>query len=83
MQNKITSTEVFYDHYTGEEYYANHPADVSVFPKAELEVIDHIAETLGSLSAKQLTEKSHEEEGYKATRHLEFIPYTFAANLSV
>ncbi len=83
LQNKITSTEVEYDHYSGEEYYANRPADVSVFPEAELAVIDHIAETFGNLTARQLKEKSHEEEGYKATRHLDFITYDYAKALSI
>ena len=83
FQDKITSNEIFYDHYSGEEYYTNHSADVSVFCEAELMVIKYIAETLGNMTAKQLTEKSHEEEAYKATRHLEFISYKYASKLSI
>jgi uncharacterized phage-associated protein len=50
-------------------------ADLSVFSKSDLRVLNHIKETLGALTAYQLRDLSHEEQAYKASEMHEAMDF--------
>ena len=83
VQNKITSREIIYDDFTGEEYYPNQSFNSSIFTSKELDNVNQVLSFFKKLTAKEISEISHREEGYRETRHLDFIPYSFAKKLSV
>lgn len=81
---KIASEEIIYDSdISGEKYKALEAPDISIFSPEELDNIEYVLNLLGPLTARQLTDKSHEEEGYKATEQLEPISYSYASTLSI
>ena len=81
--NRVESEEFVYIEKAGEEFRALTPPDVSLFSKEELGIIDNVLKTLGSLNAEEISEKSHQEEGYKETSHRDVILYNYALKLSI
>lgn len=53
-------------------------ADVSVFSEAELATIDKVIDDLHGLNARQVTDLSHEEAGWRLVEFGETIPYEAA-----
>lgn len=53
-------------------------ADLSVFTTAELQTIDDVLDQLADLTARQVSELSHEEPGWELTEIGETIPYATA-----
>jgi putative zinc finger/helix-turn-helix YgiT family protein len=83
VQNKITSRELVFDNFTGEEYYANNQPDCSIFSSVELGVVDTVIARFKHMSAKEISDYSHKEVGYKETKQNDLIPYTYASELSI
>ena len=54
------------------------PADLTVFAPAELETIDQVLADLDGLNARQVTDLSHEEAGWRLVDEGEVIPYEAA-----
>jgi uncharacterized phage-associated protein len=54
------------------------PADVAVFTDAELETIERVLSDLGGLNARQVSDLSHEEAGWRLVSEGEVIPYEAA-----
>lgn len=52
------------NNYIGHLLTTNTDANTEVFCKQELDIIDKVCHTLGNLSSKQLTETSHQEDGW-------------------
>lgn len=82
-EKKIKSVEKVFSSCAGEMLVPLVDPHPENFAAAELVVIDNIAKTLGPLSAKTLSDKSHKERAYAETEELDSIPYTYAAYLSI
>jgi hypothetical protein len=54
------------------------PADLSVFTAEELETVEKVLKDLDGLNARQVTELSHEEAGWRLVGDGEMIPYEAA-----
>ncbi len=84
---KITSEEKIYHSFlknvSGEIYTPLKESDLSLFNNNEIKVIDSIISDPGNLSAVQIKNKSHNEEGYNKTNQSELISYKYAKALSV
>lgn len=80
---KIESQEIIFEDKSGEFFRAVNQEDLSSFTKEELATIKYVMKKLGTLNAGQISEKSHEETGYKKTRQSRVISYKFAADLSI
>lgn len=52
--------------------------DLSVFTSEELETVDKVLQDLDGLNARQVTELSHEEAGWRLVEEGEVIPYEAA-----
>ncbi len=81
--NRVESEEFVYMHKSGEEFKALTPPNVSLFSEEEMETVDYVLKTLGSLNAEEISEKSHQEAGYKETSHRDVILYKYALRLSI
>lgn len=89
MKNKkISSDEVFTSYgslkeYSWEIYKPLIEPDLSLFNDDEIEIVNDIVSMFENLSARSIKNKSHKEEGYKYTKHLDIISYKYAKTLSV
>lgn len=54
------------------------PADTSVFSESELQTIDQVLADLEGLNARQVSDLSHEEAGWRLVDEGEVIPYEAA-----
>lgn len=79
----LRNVEVSFRNCSGERLEPKVKADISSFSKSEIETINYVIARLGKLTAKQLTEKSHREKAYRATRESDLISYGYATTLSV
>jgi hypothetical protein len=82
-EKKIKSIEKVFSSCAGEILVPLVDCQPDAFSPGELAVIDAVAGTLGHFSAKALSDKSHKEQAYAETEELDFIPYTYAAKLSI
>ena len=55
--------------------------DRELFSESELEVLEDVLEKFRNATAKDLTDYSHSEDGYKMTEMKQLIPYTYADSL--
>ncbi len=81
--NKIESKEVVYHNYTGESFISLSSSEASLFNSDEMKTIKYVLDILGHLNASQISEKSHEEKGYRKTSQKDAIPYEYALELSI
>jgi len=73
------------DGYTG-RYYSVGPIVKSLdveFTVPEREVLEYVAQTLGSMTAKAISDKSHQESAWMNTADKEYISFTTAVSLSL
>lgn len=54
------------------------PPDITVFSAVELETIDHVLADLEGLNARQVSDLSHEEAGWRLVDEGDVIPYEAA-----
>ena len=57
--------------------------NMEVFSETELKVLQKVVSKLGPMTARELSEISHREAGYKETSNKEVIPYDYASKLKV
>jgi len=71
--------------YTGFYYSPGPEADSPdvEFTDHERKVLEYVARTLGGMTAKAISEKSHEESAWKDTKDREYISFTTAMSLSL
>ncbi|MEW6142469.1 MAG: type II TA system antitoxin MqsA family protein [Chloroflexota bacterium] len=67
--------------YIGEIVKAKQQPDLKLFSNSELRIMAGVAERFSKLNASQITEYSHKEAGYLATKNGELISYEFAEQL--
>jgi putative zinc finger/helix-turn-helix YgiT family protein len=67
-------------------YYSVGPEAASLdieFTPHQRKVLEHVARTLGGMTAKAISDKSHQESAWKDTGDKEYISFTTAASLSL
>lgn len=69
--------------HVGIEYTNLDEPDMSLFNEDEIKILNEIKEKFKHSSSGWISNKSHEETGYKKTQRNEFISYTYAKDLSV
>jgi len=69
--------------YVGEVLVALRSPDISVFSPSELKILALVKERFDGKSARELSERSHREQGYVQTRNGELISYEYASELSI
>ncbi|MCQ2749453.1 MAG: SocA family protein [Clostridia bacterium] len=57
--------------------------NLKVLSYIELEIIDRVIKKLKNKNVSEISELSHEEEGYKKTKMHEAIPFEYAMNLKL
>lgn len=78
-EGKLSVNEINYPDIIGEKYVSKNEADRNVFTDDELETLLAVKKKFSSLSAKQISEFSHDEPAYKETRNIGgMISYDFA-----
>ncbi len=87
IEGKINSNEIIYCNIqgecVGEIYEPLIKPDLSLFTENEIKIIDESLSVLNNLSATQIKNKSHNEQGYNETNRLETISYRYAESLSI
>ena len=81
----VSQERVYANGYTG-FYYSLGPEVGSLdveFTDHEQKVLEHVAQTLGGMTAKAISEKSHLESAWKDTEDKEYISFTTASSLSL
>lgn len=81
--NELDKNEKIEGDYIGEVFTTQNPPDMAAFTKAEIDTLSYIRVNLSNLTSKQLSDLSHREKAYQETNPLDFIPYTFAEELSI
>ena len=71
------------ENYVVEKFELNKTVANYEFTIEEEKIINEIIDTLASKSAKELSDISHEEIGYKHTKDGQFIKYEYAKNLKI
>lgn len=68
---------------SAELFHCSTSPDTNLFILTELEVLFQVRDYFKQYTAKRIRNFSHEEPGYKQTRHLDLISYDFAKNLQI
>jgi putative zinc finger/helix-turn-helix YgiT family protein len=74
---------VFSDDIIGEKYSSKTKPDLSLFNECELETLINIKKTFRNFTAKEISEFSHKEKGYKETSDGQLISYDYASDLQI
>jgi putative zinc finger/helix-turn-helix YgiT family protein len=82
-ENKISAEEKNFEHFTGEQYFSNHDADLSVFTNEEIEILVSVKNKFKDYTATQIREFSHREKGYEETVDGQIINYEYANALLI
>jgi len=83
VEGALATSEKPIGEYVGEVLTAIRPPDIAVFEASELKILALIQEHFAELTAKQMSDLSHHEEGFRQTRDGELISYSYAAALSL
>jgi putative zinc finger/helix-turn-helix YgiT family protein len=74
--------EVFYpENITGEKFVSEKKPDLSIFSDTELKILASVKEHFKGLTAKKISDFSHNEKGYRETPNGHLISYTYAKDL--
>lgn len=85
-KDSLESNEIIFDvekGVTGEWFKALQRPNLDLFSEEELRFLDLVAERLGDMGAKELSDLSHSEDGYLKTKKGEFISYEWAKNIKL
>jgi putative zinc finger/helix-turn-helix YgiT family protein len=82
-QGLIDIEEIEFPEFTGEKYISRKDPDLNIFFDHELRIIAFVKERFGSCTAKQISNLSHQEEGFEKTNNGEIISYLHAKNLKL
>ncbi len=80
-EDGVQVEEEWYQDHPGEVYTSSAP-DLSIFTPSELRVLAAVKEKFEELSARKISEVSHNEKGYRETQPAHLISYDFALDLS-
>lgn len=67
--------------YEGEYLVPEHEPDFSFFDRDELEILNGVIDDFSNMNAAEISEYSHQEEAYTATKEKEYISYEYADSL--
>jgi len=81
--HSIAIEEREFPEYVGELVVARTPPDIAAFAPSELKVLSLVMHSFETLTAKELSDRSHQESAYRQTRLGDLIPYTHANDLSL
>lgn len=82
--NQIYVEEVvFSEEIVGEKFITDIKFDLSLFSDSELKIMLMVKEFFANYNAKQITDFSHEEKGFRETLNGKLISYTFAEELKI
>jgi putative zinc finger/helix-turn-helix YgiT family protein len=73
----------FTEEIVGEKFMADKNPDLSLFSDSELKVMLQVKEFFAGYNAKQITDFSHEEKGFRETLNGKLISYVFAEDLKI
>ena len=79
---EISSGEIDFPEYVG-EYYTSFEYDLKLLSPSEIRILHVVDEFFRDFNAWQISEYSHKEKGYKATRQGEIISYEYARDLQI
>lgn len=68
---------------TGEQYVSKKEPDFSFFTDSEIKILAEVKERFANVSAKEIKDFSHKEEGYKKTIEGQLISYNYAKSLQI
>jgi len=74
--------ETYPDGYVCELLKIHKAPDINVFDTSEIRILASVREDFQGYTARQMKERSHEEEGYKSTSDRQTISYKYASQLS-
>ncbi len=80
-ERALEPTEMTFDEekaIAGEWYKALEEPDMTLFDQMELKCLQTVSKVFGPMSAKKISDRSHNEEGYKQTGNNEVISYEWA-----
>lgn len=73
-----TTKEWGEDYVPTEVYFGMKTANISIFDKEEIQMLNRVAKKYGGLNGEQLAELSHTEAPYASAKPFEEIPYEFS-----
>jgi len=86
QQGTLVCREVEYPNGNTGFHYSSGPVRDNLgieFTPSELRVLEHVADTIGSMGSKEVSDRSHEEAGWRKTEDGQLIPYKYAMELSL
>ena len=69
--------------FLGEFLAGTRDAELSIFDTTELKILSTVKEHFAPLTAKAISQLSHQEKGYQETKNGELISYHYAESLGV
>jgi putative zinc finger/helix-turn-helix YgiT family protein len=82
-EKSIGVEESFFNGYPAELLVSVSKPDITMFSPSEVKILGLVKEHFEAASAKQLSELSHQERGYRETSNGELISYEYAENLGL
>ncbi len=82
-EGALSSREFVFKGVIGEAYRACDEPDLSLFSRNEINVLEKVAYTFRRMRAKEITERSHTEEGYRRTGPGKIVSYSWADALQL
>ncbi len=79
---EINTGEIVFPEYVG-EYYTSFQLDLTSLSPSEISILHEVEKFFKDFSAKQISEYSHKEKGYKETREGDIISYEYARDLQL
>lgn len=79
----LSREEVFFRNGSGVVLKAQRQPDLSLFSADELAMLQRVAQELGGMTSRQLSERSHHEQAWIDTPARAMIPYELGRNLSL
>ena len=79
----IEAREVPFEKYTGEEIRSLAQPEDGLFSSREHQVLTEVRDHFERITAKALSDRSHEEQGYHETQNGELISYRYAQSLKI
>lgn len=83
QESSFTSKEVWYHDNPGEVFLSQEQPDLSEFSASEIKILAFVEEFFENYSAKQMSNFSHQERGYRETKDGDIISYEYADDLQI
>jgi putative zinc finger/helix-turn-helix YgiT family protein len=69
--------------YLGELLISNRPPEIGEFEDSEVKTLALVKEHFNALTASEISNRSHQEKGYKETKDLDYISYEYADAIEI